>query len=129
MATVKHAIRHSYCKEPATSVMLPRTQILVTQDYKTPRDKQHNSTLLFQGFSVSHAMRIMCHEWNSVLFIQDAAERSPLFGKLINSKTKKIQQMLLFFFISGKCTECRFTSTCFEQNITQVAALNFDTLM
>ena len=58
--------------------------------------------------------------------IQGAAERSPLFGKLINSKPKKIRQML---FISGKYTECRFTSTCFEQNITQVAALNIDTLM
>jgi len=33
------------------------------------------------------------------------------------------------FFISGKYTERRFTSTCFEQNITQVAALNIDTLM
>ena len=35
----------------------------------------------------------------------------------------------MFFFISGKYTECRFTSTCFEQNITQMAALNIDTLM
>jgi len=33
------------------------------------------------------------------------------------------------FFISGKYTECSFTSTCFEQNITQVAALNIDTQM
>jgi len=33
------------------------------------------------------------------------------------------------FFISGKYTEFRFTSTRFEQNITQVAALNIDTLM
>jgi len=33
------------------------------------------------------------------------------------------------FFISGKYTECRFTSMRFEQNITQVAALNTDTLM
>ena len=33
------------------------------------------------------------------------------------------------FSISGKHTECRFTSTCFEQIITQVAALNIDTLM
>ena len=61
------------------------------------------------------------------LDIQDASERSPLFGKVINSKPKKIRQM--FFFISGKYTECLFTSTCFEQNITQVAALNIDTLM
>ena len=61
--------------------------------------------------------------WQPKLFItQGAAERSPLFGKLINSKPKKIQQ--IFFFISGKYTECRFTSTCFGQNITQVAALN-----
>ena len=56
----------------------------------------------------------------------DAAERSPLFGKLINSKPKKIRQI---FFISGKYTECRFTSTYFEQNITQAAVLNIDTLM
>jgi len=33
------------------------------------------------------------------------------------------------FFISGKYTECCFTSTCFEKNITQVEALNIDTLM
>jgi len=59
--------------------------------------------------------------------IQGAAERTPLFWKLINSKPKKIQQM--FFFISGKYTECRFTSMFFEQNITQVAASNIDTLM
>jgi len=31
--------------------------------------------------------------------------------------------------ISGKNTECRFTSMCFEQNISQMAALNIDTLM
>jgi len=31
-----------------------------------------------------------------------------------------------FFSIFGKHTECRFTSTCFEQNISQVAALNID---
>ena len=60
--------------------------------------------------------------------IQGVAERTPLFGKLINSKPKKMQQMF-FFFISGKYTECCFTSTCFEQNITQVAALNIDTPM
>jgi len=60
------------------------------------------------------------------MHMQGAAERTPLFGKLINSKPKKIRQM--FFFISGKYTECRFISTCFEQNITQVAALNIDTL-
>ena len=59
--------------------------------------------------------------------IQGAAERTPLFGKLINLKTKKIWQM--FFFISGKYTECRFTSMYFEQTITQVAALNIDNLM
>ena len=60
------------------------------------------------------------------IYVQNAAEISPLFGELINSKPKKIRQML---FISGKYTECRFTSTCFEQNITQVVALNIDTLM
>jgi hypothetical protein len=32
-------------------------------------------------------------------------------------------------FFSGKYTQCRFTSTCFEQNITQVAALNIDKLI
>ena len=63
----------------------------------------------------------------TTLVLQGAAERSPLFGKLINSKPKKIRQM--FFVISGKYTECRFTSTCFEQNITHVAALNIDKLM
>jgi len=34
-----------------------------------------------------------------------------------------------YFSISGNHTECRFTSMRFEQNITQVAALNIDTLM
>jgi hypothetical protein len=34
-----------------------------------------------------------------------------------------------FFLFSGKYTEYRFTSTYFEQNTTQVAALNIDTLM
>jgi hypothetical protein len=33
------------------------------------------------------------------------------------------------FLFLEKYTECRFTSTCFEQNITQVAALNIDTVM
>jgi hypothetical protein len=37
--------------------------------------------------------------------IQAAAQRSPLFGKLINSKPKKIGKC---FYISGKYTECRF---------------------
>jgi len=37
--------------------------------------------------------------------------------------------VFFFFLISGKYTEYRFTSTCFEQNITQVAALNIDTPM
>jgi len=54
-------------------------------------------------------------------------ERTPLFGKLINSKKK--EDTANVFFIYGKFTECRFTSTCFEQNIIQVAALNIDTLM
>ena len=61
------------------------------------------------------------------LQIQGAAERSPLFGKLINSKPKKIRQMFFFYF--WKLPRMPFTSTCFEQNITQVAALNIDTLM
>ena len=42
-------------------------------------------------------------------------------------ETKK--DMANFLFISRKYTECCFTQTCFEQNITQVAALNIDTLM
>jgi len=58
--------------------------------------------------------------------LQDAAERTSLFEKRINSKPKKIRQM---FSISGKHTEFRFTLMCFEQIITQVAALNIDTLM
>ena len=60
------------------------------------------------------------------MLIQDEAERTPLFEKRINSKPKKIGKC---FSISGKNTEFRHTSTCFEQNITQVAALNIDTLM
>jgi len=42
-------------------------------------------------------------------------------------KTKEDTEM--FFSFSGKHTEYRFTSMCFEQNITQVAALNINTLM
>ena len=64
---------------------------------------------------------------NKEAYVQGAAERSPLFGKLINSKPKKIRQM--FFYFWKVHTECRLKSTCFEQNITQVAALNTDTLM
>ena len=33
-----------------------------------------------------------------VLYIQGAAERSPLFGKLINSKPKKIRQTFFYFW-------------------------------
>ena len=32
------------------------------------------------------------------IYIQGAAERNPLFGKLINSKPKKIRQMFFFYF-------------------------------
>ena len=45
------------------------------------------------------------------------------------NKFKSKEDTANVFFISGKYTECRFTSTCFEQNITQVAALNIDKLM
>ena len=38
---------------------------------------------------------IMC-----LMFIQGAAERSPLFGKLINSKPKKIRQNVFLFLES-----------------------------
>ena len=62
--------------------------------------------------------------WHFLL--QDAAERTPLFEKRINSKSKEIRQMVS---ISGKHTGCRFISMCFEQIITQVAALNIDKLM
>jgi len=34
-----------------------------------------------------------------------------------------------WFSISGKHTDCRFTLMCFEQIITQVAALNIDKLV
>jgi hypothetical protein len=52
------------------------------------------------------------------------------------NKFKTKEDMANVFFISGKytvhrfksTTECRFTSSCFEQNITQVVALNVDTL-
>ena len=33
-----------------------------------------------------------------MLVIQDAAERTPLFEKRINSKPKKIQQMFFYFW-------------------------------
>ena len=59
-------------------------------------------------------------------FIQGAAERTPLFEKRIIQNQRRYGKC---FSISGKNTECRFTSMCFEQNITQVAALNIDTLM
>ena len=73
-------------------------------------------------------IRIISLQYYDVSVVQGTAERTPLFGKLINSKPKK-DTANVFFLISGKYTECRFTSTCFEQNITQVAALNIDTLM
>jgi len=53
-------------------------------------------------------------------------KKSPIWEA---NKFKTKEDTANVFFISGKYTECRFTSTCFEQNITQVAALNIDTLM
>jgi len=58
--------------------------------------------------------------------VQGAAKRTPLFEKRINSKPKKIRQ---FFLYSWKAHRVPFYIMCFEQNITQVAALNIDTLM
>jgi len=49
---------------------------------------------------------------------------------LLRSESIKTQRRYgNIFSISGKHTECRFTSMYFEQNITQVAALNIDKLM
>jgi len=45
------------------------------------------------------------------------------------NKFKTKEDTANVFFISGKYTECCFTSACFKQNITQVAAFNIDTLM
>ena len=53
-------------------------------------------------------------------------KKSPIWEA---NKFKTKEDTANVFFISGRYTECRFTSTCFEQNITQVAALNIDTLM
>jgi len=53
-----------------------------------------------------HLFFVVCY-----CFLQDAAERTPLFKKQINSKPKKIWQK---FFIYGKHIECRFRSMCFE---------------
>ena len=53
-------------------------------------------------------------------------KKSPI---LEANKFKTKEDTANIFFISGRYTECRFTSTCFEQNIIQVAALNIDTLM
>jgi len=80
-----------------------------------------NSTGLFQIYIYI----IICTV--NTQHLQGAAERTPLFGKLIKSKPKKIR--IIFYFISGKYTKCRFTSTCFEKKITQLAALNIDRLI
>jgi len=53
-------------------------------------------------------------------------KKSPIWEA---NKFKTKEDTANVFFISGKYIECRFTSVCFEQNITQVAALNIDTLM
>jgi hypothetical protein len=61
-------------------------------------------------------------------------KKSPIWEA---NKFKTKEDTANVFFIYGKytecrfkpTTECRFTSTCFEQNIIQVAALNIDTLM
>jgi hypothetical protein len=42
-----------------------------------------------RGVETSHVVNIC--------ILQEAAERSPLFGKLINSKPKKIRQMFFYF--------------------------------
>ena len=70
--------------------------------------------------------RALCDHHQEVKIVQGAAERTPLFEKRINSKPKKIRQMFFYFW---KAHRMPFTSTCFEQIITQVAALNIDTLM
>ena len=57
--------------------------------------------------------------------VQGAAERSPLFGKLINSKPKKIRQMFLFL----ESTQNAVLHQRVLNKTTQVAALNIDTLM
>jgi len=36
--------------------------------------------------------------WRTVMLIQSAAERTPLFEKRINSKPKKIRQMFFYFW-------------------------------
>ena len=59
--------------------------------------------------------------------IQDEAERTPLFGKLINSKPKKTRQMFFLFLESTQ--NAVLHQRVFEQNITKVAALNIDTMM
>jgi len=58
--------------------------------------------------------------------VKNAAERTPYLRSELIQNQRRYGKC---FSISGKNTECRFTSMCFEQNITQVAALNIDTLM
>jgi len=48
---------------------------------------------------------------------------------LRSEKIQNQRRYSKYFSISGKHIECRFTSMCFEQNITHVAALNVDKLM
>ena len=44
----------------------------------------------------------------ATLLVQSAAERSPLFGKLINSKPKKVRQMFLGTLFINLCSEVKF---------------------
>jgi hypothetical protein len=44
------------------------------------------------------SINIIHQQMHHLYIIQGAAERSPLFGKLINSKPKKIRQMFSYFW-------------------------------
>ena len=66
-------------------------------------------------------------DFSSVLNCTECGRKKSPIWEANKFKTK--EDTTNVFFISGKYTECRFTSTCFEQNITQVAALNIDTLL
>jgi len=75
------------------------------------------------GHSTEHCNKKEC---NISITTGYGRKNSPIWEA---NKFETKEDMANVLFISGKYTECRFTLTCFEQNINQVAALNIVTLM
>ena len=134
---IKHYVRTEYKEDniQATSISLEDNtgEKIVSAIYCPPKHnnkyeeyvrffkKLGNSFIAGGDFNDKHTF------WGSRLTNTEWSRKNSSIWEANKIETK--EETANVFFISGKYTECRFTSTCFEQNITQVAALNIDTLM